>query len=524
MTSRTQERAEVYRGPTAQLLFRVDPESLPWIYSTLMNEPVDLLKGEFPEPFTDLHIQARASQNQAVMVAALGAGPDFNDRYGQTIGTPADLEPLIKRYPGSTFDEDGDLVVKKDDQVFALIMRAKRNGDKIVIQKGGQFGAMELSSDSPSNDLGVHLEQFNLLVQRYVSAIWKASPETEQRQMRMVLSIPDASETATKTYLSTFELMARQYSVRPREIDLGTDIGGYSRTKALARALILDATDPNVSRGFGTQPFANKFILVTGREGAGKSLFPKAMYSMMRAKFGDTLEYFRLPLDTIFDQHGPHSVIVVRTILDHLKANEKNGVPTFAHLDRLHELVPPHHRVNGMVHAVPLSEFNLSLQTRNPVVIALRQFGAELGGDSHHVILYGESRIPREHLPEGVQSTFRRAFNLDPNSDDLREILATQMRFTRAQAERAGIDPFSPAFESELADIAQRAVGLVGRDIQQAIINIADLHKAQWDGTNYPSITPREMIDELNRIALDRGIDPDKKQRGPLGFGAFKRN
>lgn len=211
-------------------------------------------------------------------------------------------------------------------------------------------------------------------------------------------------------------------------------------------------------------------------------------------------------------------MIVVRTILDHVRENERKGVPTLLHIDRLEQLVPLYQRANGSAYTVPESEFSYSLQTRDPIILALREFGGDLGGDSHHVIVYGESRIPREQLPEGVQRTFRRTFNLEPTAQDLEETLAVQMKFTRAQAEKTGIDPFSAGFESQLAEVARSAAGLAGRDIQQAILNIASRHKAEWDGEHYVSISPQEMTEEFRRMVLERGLDSEKRLKQPIGF------
>ncbi len=514
-------RASQDLRPAASLQFKTEPEVVPWVFSALMNQSqVELFNGEFPEPFTSLAVLARLNQQQLILAAVLDTGPDFDGRYGQTIGNPQDLAPFLQRYPQHQFSPDlQQLTLGKNDQVFGAIIRTPDG--KILIQRGGQIGQLALSSNTPVNDLSVHLDQFGLMLQRYISAIWKSSPETDQKQMQLILNLPSLPDGATKTYLSTFEIVSKGFSGHPRPLDLDTEIGGYPLVKAMIRSLFLDSTQPEVSRGFGTQPNGNKLVLVTGREGTGKSLFPKALDAMLRERFGSRYEYFRLPLEDILPQYGPGSVAVVRTMLDHMRLNEKNEIYTLLHVDHLEELVPPYQRAqtNG-TQDVPNSEFQYSLQTRNPIVLALREFGADLGGDSRYVIVYGESRIPREELPEGVARTFRRAFRLDPTVKDLAEILAVQIRFTRKNAARVDHDPFSEGIDTQLSRITQSATGLTGRDIQQALLNVATRHKAAWDGT-YTPITPDELGAELTNMVLERGGSDGPKR--PLGF-AFTRH
>ncbi|MBI2019858.1 hypothetical protein HYS94_00345 [Candidatus Daviesbacteria bacterium] len=526
MTIQTEARPSRDIGPTARLQFKVEPDLVPWIYSSLMNEPeVELFNGEFPEPFKSLTFIARQNQNQLVLIANLEPGPEFNARYGHTIGSFEDLTPFLLRYPNpkNQFTPDGrQLFLYRDDQVFGAIGRPPDG--QIIIQRGGPIGQLQLSADTPVNDLAIHLDQFNLLVQRYVSAIWKASPETDQKEMHLVLSLPALPDGASRTYLSTFELMAKEFSGHPRPVRLDDEIGGYPMCKALMRSLFLDLTQPEISRSFGTQPHSNKFVLITGEEGTGKSLFPKALDAMLRSQYPDGYEYLRLPLEDILPRYGPQSVVVVKTLLDHVSANERNGVPTLLHVDHLEELVPPYQRDDNSKRIVPESEFQYTLQTRNPIVLALREFGSLLGAESHHVVVYGESRVRREDLPEGVRRTFRRTIHLKPTVEDLADTLRIQIRSTRQYAEKTPQDPFSPDIETHIHNIAQNGKSLVGRDIQQAIINIATRHKAAWvDGGTYAFITPDELSDELNSMVLAKG-DSEGAAKNPIGFHPYHHN
>ena len=158
-------------------------------------------------------------------------------------------------------------------------------------------------------------------------------------------------------------------------------------------------------------------------------------------------------------------------MLERVALNEKNGVPTLLYLDRLDELIPPYQRTNGGSET-PSVEVSHSMQTRNPVINVLREFGTDLGGDIHHLIIFGESRAPRDYLPEGVQRMFRRVVSLEPMVQDLTEIVAVQISQTRRNAEKTGHNPVSQDVDSQLERIAQRATGLTGNDIKQAILNM----------------------------------------------------
>lgn len=511
----------------ASLQFRIEPARVPWIYAALQNQPQAVLfQGKFPEPFADLTYMARANQGQLMFAAVLGVSDEFNSRYGQTIGSPEALAVLLKRYPDHEFSPDGkQLVIRKGGQIHGVIARI--NEKQILVQRGGQAGQLTLSEEgvNPINNLSVQLDSSNLLVQRYVSAIWKASPETNQKNLELVLDIPALPEGTRETYFSTFGIIGREFVERPRPLDLDEDIGGYTNLKATIRSLFMDLTNPNLSRSYGTQPFSNRLVLITGPEGTGKSLFPKALDAMLRKHFKKegTFEHFRLPLADIVNKYGPYSAMVITTILNHILENEKNGIPTLLHLDNLDKLVLPNQRVNARTNGDVIyktmpsdAEFQYSLQTITPTVQAIRKFGQDMGGDCHNVIVIGESRLPREDLPEGVSRTFRRSFSLDkPTPADLTKILMVQTNITRKFAQPTGIDPFDPSVDTELDRIVNHASGLNGRDIQQVLIDIATRKKA--DSPNRSLITAEDICQELDIRRVSSGLSVGGS-KGQFGF------
>ena len=435
------------RGPpegiaTASLQFKIEPEGVRWLHAALGHQQeTHLFNDDFPGPFTHLDYMVVQNQGQLIFVADLGLGAEFQERYGIGVGSEEDLAPLLQRYPEHYFVENNQrLVVARNGEIQGTIARVAE--DRIIIQWGGQAGQVNLSEKTPVNSLAVSVDRFNLLVQRYVSSIWRNSSETNQKQMQFILELPGLPEGAIKTYLSTFEIVGRDFLEHPRNIDLDNGIGGYPRMREIIKGLILDTTDPDISRSFGTQPFNNKLVLATGAEGTGKSLYPKSLYWELRGRLGADVEYYRLPIDGMLVKFGEHTSDVIKTILDHAKQNEKNGVPTIIHLDSLQALVPPNHRSGRDVTVGPTgAELAHALNTVNPIILVLQDFGKVIGGQSHHVIVYGESREPRELLPEGVHRMFRRSVSLDnPNIDDLADILRVQIGTTRSFAEGTGHD------------------------------------------------------------------------------------
>src|SRR3989344_379164 len=497
----------------ASLQLRILPERIPWIYASLMNQQeLPLYEDVFPDPFKGLDIRIRQNQEELAFTATFGIGDDFNLQHGATIGSKETLSPLLTRYKEYEFSPEGNqLIVVKDGDVHGIIVK---NDNTITIHRGKPVGSIKLPKDGEINALSIYLDQFNLLVQRYVSAIWKASPETNQKKFQLLLDIPQLPDGALQTYFSTFEIVAKDFRARPRPLDMDDDIGGYPQVKSEIKGLFLDLTQPNESRKYGTQPFSNKFVLVTGDEGSGKSLFPKTLDAMFRKKFGDKFEHFRLPLSDMLTQYGRFTATIVNTILNHVKENEKKGIPTLLHLDNLEALVPASQRLTTVnllrsptiIQQRPSlsdAEFNYLLQTINPIVEAFRQLGRDLGGESHNVIVYGESRIPREDLPEGVSRTFRRSRSLDkPTVQDLQDILRIQINTSRKFAAATQHDPFISDILSSLNQIASHAIGLNGRDIQQALINIATRKKAQ---SNDSQTTSEEIIEELEAMSSEKG-------------------
>lgn len=522
------------RLPAANLQFRTEAGRVPWIYAALKNQPeVHLFSGAFPEPFTALDYIVRQNQNQLVLAAVLEVGSDFVSRYQDTVGSKEDLDPFLKRYQNHQFSPDQQQLAlyNKDGQIQGIIARISPN--QVIIQRGGEAGQIAPPKDGENviNNLSINLDSFNLLAQRYVNAIWKASPETNQKKLQLVLDIPALPEGAAETYFSTFDIISKEFREHPRPVDLNKNIGGYPYVKAATKSLFLDLTQPDVSRKFGTQPFSNKFILVTGSERTGKSLFPKALDKMLRDYYGKDFEHWRLPLTDILSKYGHYAATIIKTVLDHVQENEKRKVPTLVHLDNLDQLLPRFQKpfdVNGnslftsdnsgyYQYQTPPSaaEFNYTLQTINPIVNVLREFGHELGSNSHSVIVYGESRLPRVFLPEGVIRMFRRSFSVDnPNSDDLKNILRVQINTSVDFARITGKNPFASDIESHLDQIAKSALGLNGGDIQQALINVASRKKAESDAT---PTTDSDISEELNRIRMTKGLLDERTQRH-IGF------
>lgn len=518
---------------TANLQFRVEPGRIPWIYSVLRNQrEVEMYSGDFSEPFEKLTYVLRHNQNQLAVVAALQIGNEFKERYGDTIGSPEDLNPLLKRYPKHEFSPDGAQLAVFDNggQIQGIIARL---GDQIVIQRGGGVGQLVLSEkdSNPINNLSVMLDSFNLLIQRYVSAIWKSSPETDKKKFQLVLDVPAIPDGAPQTYFSTFEIIGNEFRENSRPVDLDMQIGGYQDVKTAIRNLFLNQTQPEESRRHGLQPYANKFLLITGSEGTGKTLFPKALYKMLRDHYGGgETEHFRLPFADMLRKYGSYAAALTITILDHVRENEKKGVVTLVHMDGLEHFIPQYQRpkevtanlgtADYQVYYQPQTppsdvEFSYAIQTLEPLIEVIRQFGKDVGADSHNVIVYGESRAPREFLPEGIARTFRRTFSLDkPTAADVHDILRAQINSTKEFAQSTRRNPFEEDVESRLQEIASHAIGLNGRLIQQAMLTIAT--RKNVEGLDLP-ITYIDLCNELDNIRMARGLLTNGSNR-KMGF------
>lgn len=511
----TETTGEKKIAPSASFQLRIDSESTEWLYSSLATgASVEMFKGPFPDPFTGFTYTAGAEHGHLVIGAVLDVGADFTDRYGTTVGSPEDLGALLKRYSGVQFTPDGRrLGLFRDNQVQGIITRI--NQDQIMIQRNG--GTLNPAGMSPINNLTLQLDQANLLIQRYVSAIWKAEPEMSHRQLNLTLGIPALPEGAASNYFSTFEIVGKGFLVHPRPVDLETDIGGFKRVKQAVEGLIVDYTKPDVSRAFGTQPFSNRIVLLSGPEGMGKSLFAKAMDKRLRTLYPDTFEDFELPIADMLTKYGTATDDVIKTVLDHVTGNERNGVPTFLLFDSLEHLLPPNQRPGSISTEPSASEFSYSLRTLNPIYKVIREFGADIGQNSHHTIVFGESRVPRNYLPDAVSRTFRREFNLgQPTVEDYAQILTVHIRTMRRFAQSTGSDPFSTDIESRLPAIAAFAKGLTGKELRQALDDIATSHKAAFDGENYPQTTEADIERELKLLQSAKGIQ--EKDVRPLGF------
>ncbi len=493
--------------PRASLQLVVYPHAGEWIYAILQNQPqTELYDGSFVDPFESLNVTVTRQERQLAIVATIGVGHVFNQDHGPGIGSKNSLAPFLNRYPQSELSQDGRLlIVKRNNQPYALISRA--DDDYIRIIRGGQAGQLVASDERPVNNLKVHLDEFAILTQRYVSALMKTS-DGNQRQvvLDLVNKWTDLSEGTVSAYLASFEITGQRFMTHERPVDLDSEIGGFPNVKAAIRGLYLDLTDPERSRAFGTQPFSNRFILLSGAEGTGKSLFLKALNNMLQKEFGVGYQHFRLPITDILQNYGPRSRAVLESVLEHVRENEKDGITTLLHLDKLDALIPAYNNQ---------PEYEAYTQTVAPIVMALKEFGQTLGAASHNVVVIGESRAPQAHLPEGVQRTFRRIFRLEPTRQDLTEALAVQIRTSKSFAERTDVDPFATTIDDDLPNIISNPVGLTGRDMQQVILDITDRHKASGQNPRESKITAAEIADAISDRQSSKGIDP----REIRGFG-----
>lgn len=520
--------------PTASLQLRVEPKRIPWIYSALMNQQqIELYNGDFPEPFGKLTYILRRNQDQLTLASALQIGDEFKEKYEDTVGSPEDLEPLLKRYPKHEFSPDKTqlAVFDKEGKIQGIIARSE---DQIVIQRGGGVGQLALSPENanPINNLSVMLDNFNLLIQRYVSAIWKSSPEVDKKKFQLTLDIPAIPEGTPETYFSTFKIIGDEFRENSRPVELDRQIGGYPDVKTAIKNLFLNQTQPEKSRSNGLQPYANKFLLITGSEGTGKSLFPKGLDKMLRDHYKDNYECFRLAFADMLRKYGSYTAILTTAIIEHVRENEKKGIVTLVHMDGLEHFIPQYQRPKEVSanlgtadyqvvyyqSQIPPSdvEFNYAIQTLEPLIEVVRQFGKDIGSESRNTIVYGESRAPREFLPEGIARTFRRTFSLDkPTSADVHDILRVQINSTKEFAQSTKRNPFAEDIESRLQEIASHAIGLNGRLIQQAMLAIATRKNVEESDS---PITHLDLCNELDNIRMARGLITNGSGNRRIGF------
>lgn len=493
------ERKEKDFGPTASFSVLFDSEKAGWLHASLINQPeVPLFEGKFIEPFDSLRIAVMRLQNKVTATALLSIDSAYTESFGFSIGSEQVIKSMQKRYPECQLSEDRQhLVILKNEKLLGGISRTDEG--HILVHMGGKMGSFELSDNTPVNDITIGVNQFTLLLQRFVGYTWQNLPELRNRQVSLVLDLPQASEDESKTYFSTFEIIGKEFRGHPREVDLETGIGGFQPVKDVIKSLVLDLTDPDKSRGFGTQPFSNRFISITGKEGTGKSLFSKALDTILRRVLKEN-DYFHLPINDIVQKYGAYAHFVVKTVLDHIEENEKAGIVTVLHLDNLEKLCQPDTQTAYIVYQT----------TALPIVGILRDFGQRLGPNSHNVLVLGESRVARADLPEGVQKIFRRSFELKPTAKDLSDALRVQIATTRQFAQKSGIDPFDPEVDGDLSHVIQNPSGLTGRDMQQALLTITDRNKASGSDPKDVKITPTDISNELVRIQISKGLEGSK--------------
>lgn len=508
----------------------VTPEHIGWIHAALLNTPyVELYSGGFVPPFESLSVVTSRRGNQLISQSTIKIDGEFDDQVGTGIGNDDVIRRLTKRYPQSQVSDDRNqlLLVNKRGEASGIIIR---DGDEVTVHTGGQAGQIDISDSSPVNDISVGLAKHTLLLQRYISAVLR-STDAYATQLALQLLIPQLPEGAAQTYFSTREVVLKEFREHPRPLDLIRDIGGYQKAKDAVQSIFLDLVSPNVSRQHGTKPFSDKFILLTGREGTGKTLFAKGLDTLMRQHFNEAdgkspLEHLRVPFGDMLTKYGASTIQVLGTIFEQARENERNGVPTLIHLDGLHALISPLERTgrvlpNGEARIRPTpteSEFNFEIRVLGPIRGLIREFGAELGANSKHVVMFGESREERAELPESIAKTFRRTIDLDPTVDDLGKIIDVQTTITRANAEGTGVDPFAPGFDAEIARIAKEAEGLTGFNVKQALIHVTSHNKAAWDGDTQRLVTADDLIIELRSM---KGVEA-KVKRG-IGFVDFSR-
>ncbi len=373
MSAETQGTAIQEREPKprASFQFVMSPSEVEKLHGALYVAPqAEIYNGQFIDPFSSLVMIVAKRQNQLVMQAEVEVDESFNLRYGSTIGDSEALKTLQKRYPQHQLSGDGTtFIALRKDQPVGVIQRVDE--DRIIVRRGANAGPITLSEDHPVNDLKMEMDQFLLLTQRYVTSLMQAS-DGNHREVNLVLDLPQLTEGALATYYSSFEIMAREFRARHRTLDLATEIGGFEKVKTVMRSLFIDLTDPDTSRKFGNQPFSNRFVLITGAHGTGKSLFPKALDTMLSDRFGKNFEHFRLPLNDMLRKYGGSTATIVNTILDHIRENERKGITTALHIDNLEALCPPDEQAG---HAVLVKH----MQINEPVVTAIREFGNDLG-------------------------------------------------------------------------------------------------------------------------------------------------
>lgn len=504
------ERTDV-PAATTTLDLRTNPDNIAIINAVLQGQhQINLYEGPFPTPFNALKYAIVRQGNQAGFIALLRPQDAFDEKFKGGLGQKEDLEVLFRRYPESELVNDNRvLVVKKGEETVGTIGRT--NEGLVIVQMNHL-----LEPGKPVNSLSTGVTNFNLLLARYVRSVWAGDPETQNLQFAIDLNLNQIPDEALPFYFSTPEVVERLTAEHPRKVAF-SEIGGFPSVQAEFQALIVDATNPEISRMHGTKPFSNKFILLSGAEGVGKTLWVKALDTALREKFAD-LKHYRLPLSDLILKYGAQTANIVNTVFNIARENEKKGVPTIIHIDGLEQLAPASARANaeGMINITSSADIGYAAQVLNPITKVLGEFGHEVGSNSKHVIVIGESQIAREYLPEQAARTFRRAFNLVPTIDDLRSSFEVQIAITRSFANGTS-EPIHPEVDEHLDLLAQEAAGLTSRDIQQALLGAANAKKANYDGEKFEPITIADIRAQLMILRLSRGIDGYPIKR-PIGF------
>ena len=195
------------------------------------------------------------------------------------------------------------------------------------------------------------------------------------------------------------------------------------------------------------------------KRGSGKTLIVKALASMLFQKFGsERFEYFRLPFGKMLPKDAQNAAAIADTIFRHSQENEKRGIKTLIHLDNLEHLTP-YSPATQPLFANPQYPYIVV----GPLVAVLREYLHTIGTYSEHIAIVGESRIPREMLPEGVSRGFRKVAEIDRlTKNDRAEILRIQLANSRRFAEGTGVDPFDPSIDGRITELATVADGLNG--------------------------------------------------------------
>lgn len=504
--------------PTAQFNLRLLADQTAWTHASIQNAPeVVLYSGKFPPPlFKGFRYVVASRPSGIILQAALETTDEFRDRFGRTIGDKETLAPFINKYPQVAWTDDKTTMhIFNGDQMDGLIGLAA-NGT-IIIQRGGPAGQIPITPRP--HDLANEIEPFHLMIQRLISAYWKAHPETRNRHMRLDLAIDQRPQGAAQTFYSTYENVASRFLAQARDVTTD-DIGGYAEPKAFIGSLMLDLADPKASRIVGSIPNVNKAVGITGADGVGKSLIVLAIARRMAELFKDGFKHYHLPLRDIVAEYGIFADDALKGVLDYVVALKKQGSAALVHLDNLDELVPPTNRNPFQQEGQPTmvvtdNEFNKWHQVASLITTALTTFDREMARDTGNIVVIGESRLPRNLLPQNIATLFRRYFNLRPTPADLGEMLVAQMNKTKANTRDEGIDPFDENAWQKATTLTTDLDGLTPRDIQNSILAILDRKKDAYDGTLKP-ITAAEIRDEL--VQTRRNKSPNTLLRTPIGF------